>query len=271
MCDKFQTVRCFNVKERVITAICLLAVVIPVVVLGNYWFIALGIIATTIASWEMLAMHDHAIKVPIWVKIFAIIVILGVVFIPSLSTIGLILTPIWLLFILLCYVSKQINFKTGCFYIKTFIYIGLSFRSLLEIRNHSLILFIFLIGVVILTDSLAYLAGRCFGKHKLAPKISPKKTIEGAIGGWLAGAVFAIAFGLINELFTQVWVLILLAICLPVFSQIGDLVASAMKRKYGIKDYGKIFPGHGGVMDRVDSQLMAGIMLYVILYFGGLR
>lgn len=258
-------------KERVITAICMLAVCIPVIVLGGYWFIVLGLIATTIAAWEMVAMHDHSIKVPMWIKIPTTIAILGVVFIPSLSTIGMILTPIWLLFIILCYVLKKINFETGCFYMTTYIYIGFSFRALLEIRNHSLTLFIFLITIVMLTDSLAYLAGRFFGKHKLAPKISPKKTIEGAIGGWLAGAVFAVTFGLMNDLFTQTWILILLAVCLPIFSQIGDLFASAMKRKYGIKDYGKIFPGHGGVMDRVDSHLLAGIILYVVLNFGGLR
>lgn len=258
-------------KERVITAICLLAVCIPVIVLGGYWFIVLGFIATTIAAWEMMAMHNQLIKVGIGIKLPAIIAILGFVFIPSLSTIGIILTPIWLFFVLLCYMSKRINYETCCFYITTFIYIGLSFRALLEIRNHSLTLFIFLIGIVILTDSLAYVTGRFFGKHKLAPRISPKKTVEGAIGGWLAGAGFAVIFGYVNNLFEEVWVLILLAVCLPIFSQIGDLFASAMKRKYGIKDYGKIFPGHGGVMDRLDSQLLAGILLYVILYLGGLR
>lgn len=258
-------------KERVITAICLLAVVIPVVALGGYWFIGLGLLATIIATWEMAAMHDHLIKVPNWIKILTILATLGVVFVPSLSIVWLLLSPIWLFLLLICCGLKRISVETGCFYMIIFTYIGFSFRSLLHIRNHSLTLFIYLIAIVILTDSAAYFAGRFFGKHKLAPKISPKKTVEGAVGGWLAGAGFAVVYAMMNDLFTEVWVLIVLAICLPILSQIGDLVASALKRKYGIKDYGKIFPGHGGVMDRVDSQLLAGILLYVILYLGGLK
>ena len=224
------------------------------------------LIATAMATYEMLAMHDTLTKVPMWIKILAIIATLGIAFSSTLSTAWSILGThsVLLMFI---YMFKKIIFDTGTFYTKTLIYIGLSFRALLGIRYHSLSLFIFLIATVILTDSMAYFAGRFFGKHKLAPKISPKKTIEGAIGGWLFGASFAIGFGLATELFAQMWVLIALAVFLPVLSQIGDLVASALKRQYDIKDFGNMFPGHGGVMDRVDSQMLAAILIYVIILF----
>ena len=257
-------------KERIITAVVLLATVLPLIYLGGYFFIGLGIVATTIAAWEMISMHDNLTKVPIWVKLLVITATLGIVFAPTLLLILLIMGGYLLLLIFTCYVLKKIDFKTVSFCIEALIYLGFSFRALLEIRNHGLMLFIFLVATVILTDSGAYFTGKFFGKNKLAPKISPNKTVEGAIGGWLIGGSFALAYGLANNLFIQTWILVVLASGLPILSQIGDLVASAMKRKYGIKDYGKIFPGHGGVMDRVDSQLLAGILLYVVLYFGGL-
>jgi len=254
------------VKERIITGICLLAVILPLVYFGGYWFMGLILVATAMATYEMLTMHDTLNKVPIWIKFLAIMVTLGIAFSSTLSTAWSILST-YAVFLLVIHFLKKIKFETGSFYIRTLIYIGVSFRALLEIRYHSLSLFIFLITIVILTDSMAYFTGRFFGKHKLAPKISPKKTIEGAIGGWLFGASFAIGFGLATELFAQMWVLIALAVFLPVLSQIGDLVASALKRQYDIKDFGNMFPGHGGVMDRVDSQMLAAILIYVIILF----
>ena len=110
-----------------------------------------------------------------------------------------------------------------------------------------------------LTDVFALFAGVKFGKHKLAPKISPKKTVEGAVGGLLgmtaANVGFAVMF---NELFLQNFKinLITIAVISPVIgivSIIGDLSASVLKRNYGAKDFGRLFPGHGGVMDRFDS------------------
>ena len=242
---------------------------LPLVYLGGFWFAGLILIATGIAAWEMVNMHDNLVKIPTWIKTLAITATLGITFAPDLLMAWSILGA-HSLFLWLIYALKKMDTKTASFYTITLIYIGFAFRSLMEIRQLSLTLFIFLIAIVIITDSMAYFAGRFFGKHKLAPKISPKKTIEGAIGGWLSGAIFAVAFGLANNLFTETWVLIVLAVCLPILSQIGDLVASALKRKYEIKDFSNIFPGHGGVMDRVDSQLLAGILIYVVLYFGGL-
>ena len=256
-------------KERVITGICLLAVVLPLIYLGGYWFAGLILTATTIAAWEMVNMHENLNKTPVWMKGLSIIATVIVIFIPGILLTVKVVAGYVLLLILLGIILKEVNDKVIKFHAFTLIYIGFAFRALLEIRESSLTLFFFLIAIVILTDSMAYFAGRFFGKHKLAPKISPKKTIEGASGGWLAGIGFAVAFGLANDLFTETWVLLVLAVCLPILSQIGDLVASALKRKHDIKDFGKIFPGHGGVMDRVDSQMLAALLIYIILQIGG--
>ena len=256
-------------KERIITAICLLAVIIPLVYLGGYWFVGLGLVATSIATWEMMAMDSKKNDVPIWIKAITFIGILLVVFLPSRIDAQLLASVVAVVLLNINLVRVKKGQGHVSFYSLIIFYIGFSFRALLQIRAHSLTLFIFLVVLVILTDSMAYFAGRFFGKRKLAPKISPKKTIEGAIGGWLAGAGFAAFFGWVNHLFTETWILVVLAICLPILSQIGDLVASALKRKYGIKDYGKIFPGHGGVMDRVDSQMLAAILIYMMMLIGG--
>lgn len=123
-------------------------------------------------------------------------------------------------------------------------------------------------------DTFAYFVGKFLGKHKLIPEISPKKTIEGSIGG----IVFTIGgfalYGLIlNTAFGQSFSylkLCLLGLLLSIVSQIGDLIASSIKRQYEIKDYGKLFPGHGGVLDRFDSVMLTAPTLYFMSIVFGL-
>lgn len=117
-------------------------------------------------------------------------------------------------------------------------------------------------------DTFAYFTGFLFGRHKLIPEISPKKTIEGSIGGMVFCTASYLLFGFIVEsLGGHDANYILLAVAgfsVSVVSQIGDLIASLIKRQHNIKDYGRIFPGHGGVMDRFDSVLPTAILLYII-------
>ena len=121
------------------------------------------------------------------------------------------------------------------------------------------------------TDTFAYFTGMLFGKHKLIPDVSPKKTVEGAIGGVVFCVLSFVGFGLLyNNLWVPeggsgpaVWLMAVMGVLVSIVSQIGDLSLSLLKRKYGIKDFGKIFPGHGGVMDRFDSVLAVSIMLLV--------
>ena len=123
------------------------------------------------------------------------------------------------------------------------------------------------------TDIFAYFTGMLLGRHKLIPAVSPKKTVEGAIGGVVFCTLSFVGFGLIYNNF---WVadggktipLVAIAIVgflVSIVSQVGDLSLSLLKRKYGIKDFGKLFPGHGGVLDRFDSVLAVSIMLTVSL------
>jgi phosphatidate cytidylyltransferase len=116
------------------------------------------------------------------------------------------------------------------------------------------------------TDTLALYSGMFFGKHKLSPTVSPKKTVEGSIGGLIGGTLIGTAMGLVirNHFLPQavVWQMALLGLFGSVAGQIGDLAASIVKRSTGIKDFGKIFPGHGGMMDRADSILFIAPLVY---------
>lgn len=116
-------------------------------------------------------------------------------------------------------------------------------------------------------DALAYLGGRSFGRHKLCPSVSPKKTVEGAVSGLIGGVISAL---LVRALFVHalntpmpgIPAAILLGVLGSIAGQVGDLTASLLKRHSGIKDYGKLFPGHGGVMDRFDSVIYTLIVMY---------
>lgn len=119
------------------------------------------------------------------------------------------------------------------------------------------------------TDTFAYFTGMLFGKHKLIPNVSPKKTVEGAVGGAVFCVIFFVIYGVIVNSFTQydtnLVVIAFAGLLSAIVSMIGDLAMSVIKRTYGIKDYGKIFPGHGGVLDRFDSILAVAIVLALLL------
>ncbi len=123
-----------------------------------------------------------------------------------------------------------------------------------------------------MTDTFAYFSGKFLGKHKLCPNVSPNKTIEGAVGGVIGAIVMnLILFFVFDKFFFTVhtlawWQIIIISAVLSVISMFGDLSASIIKRNHGIKDFGKIFPGHGGVMDRIDSCLFVLPALYFALY-----
>lgn len=119
------------------------------------------------------------------------------------------------------------------------------------------------------SDTCALFAGMLFGKHKLAPVVSPKKTIEGAVGGVLGATLLMVLVVLLYNKFTPIdipiWAAVLLGAVGAVIGQLGDLAFSVIKRHTGIKDYGHIFPGHGGVLDRFDSVVFVAPVVEIIL------
>ena len=121
--------------------------------------------------------------------------------------------------------------------------------------------------ISVLTDIFAYLCGKGFGKHKLAPVLSPKKTVEGSVGGTICAVVILMTVALIlskqNILTVNYGILAVYLLSASVLGQFGDLAFSSVKRICGIKDYGKLLPGHGGVLDRFDSMLFVAPFTYL--------
>lgn len=145
------------------------------------------------------------------------------------------------------------------------------FGHILKLRaapnGQFIVWFVFVISF--LTDIFAYFTGVFLGKHKLAPVLSPKKTIEGSVGGFLGAVIGTFVFCIVLE---KCWAFTpnylngaIISVIGSIVSQFGDLAASSIKRHYGIKDYGNIMPGHGGVMDRFDGIIFTAPVVYYLL------
>lgn len=144
-------------------------------------------------------------------------------------------------------------------------------RDMFQIEQFGIYLIFYGLICALATDTGAQLTGMAFGKHKMSPNISPKKTVEGAIGGLIVSLLLnGVAIILYNRFadfkMDEFAATVLLIACLPVsfMGMMGDLSASVLKRNFGVKDFGKIFPGHGGVMDRFDSSLFTLPITYAI-------
>lgn len=157
-------------------------------------------------------------------------------------------------------VSKEFSLQDILLLIVLIFLFTMAIVGLRSMREFSLGLSLIVVIANYATDTFAYFVGVNFGKTKLIPHISPNKTVEGAIGGMI-GSLLVIVIGKYFFLPNLSWVLtIILSITLPIASQIGDLAFSFIKRSYKIKDFSSLFPGHGGVIDRIDS------LIFVIVY-----
>lgn len=136
----------------------------------------------------------------------------------------------------------------------------------LNIQNDGLGYVVFLFTTILLTDTGCYYFGKKFGKHKLSPVISPNKTIEGSIGGAICAIIGALIIGYFIHL--KIYHCLILGLLCTTFAQIGDLAESLIKRDAGVKDSGKLLPGHGGFLDRLDSYVLTiPVMFYYLKYF----
>jgi phosphatidate cytidylyltransferase len=147
------------------------------------------------------------------------------------------------------------------------VYLGLPLGALAAVRasagREAVVL---LLVVIVVSDSAQYYTGRAFGRHPLSPEISPKKTTEGAIGGVLFGTL-ALTVGGFYVFQAPLWLLILVGAAISLLGIVGDLFESLLKRSAGVKDSSNLIPGHGGVLDRIDSWLFAAPVYYVFVRF----
>ena len=165
----------------------------------------------------------------------------------------------------------QVPVDKVCIAFTTCSYVITGFVSIILLRDMPLGKYIYLLAFVgpWVSDTFAYFVGMLFGKHKLIPSVSPKKTIEGSLGGIFFCIIGCIVYGYVikavsgGEAEIHVAFLALLGLIISVVSQVGDLIFSLIKRRYDIKDYGFIFPGHGGVLDRFDSVIATAPLILI--------
>lgn len=263
-------------KQRIITGVTAAALFIPFVIYGGAPFAVLMSIIAVIGFYELLKMKGISIaSVPGIIGTLALLVLV----VPSEWSLNLvdffqydsILMIVYgiatLLLIYIVFVKNKMTFDEIGFILLGAFYVGLGFHYFIETRFIGLEYVVFVLLVVWTTDSGAYFVGRKLGKHKLWPEISPKKTVEGFVGGIVIAVCFAIAMQLIYP-FASSWLqLIIVTIIASIIGQMGDLVESAIKRHYGVKDSGNILPGHGGILDRFDSLLFVVPLLHFLHFF----
>jgi len=264
-------------KTRVITGVVLAVILVPLFVIGG---VALNITVLLLAmgaSYELFNMYNKKADLP--KSLMIIEVLLGGLTYYSIQSYyqGSALEYAFLLIVGLLVIGALFlvfveKFSAGNFgeMLVTILYPAIGFGALYALRSIDLYNLGFLFMITIFTDIFAYAVGVRFGKHRLAVKISPKKSIEGSIGGTVFATIITLVYlqvfnvTHIGVIEMNLFVSIILIVFISIMGQIGDLVASKMKRSFEIKDFSNIFPGHGGVMDRFDSTIFAAMVLMLV-------
>ncbi len=267
-------------KQRIITGTIILIVLILVVLFS--WtpiFPTLLSVCSVIAVYEMARCvgmkKAYALNIPLYLIAasypFLIRYINDADLLRKINFIIIMCVPLYF-FTVMTFSHGKYTVSDVSVLFTTAFYILLGFNAMMLIYQHRVagdILYLTIFIGAWITDVFAYFCGMLFGrggKHKLIPDVSPKKTVEGCIGG----IVFCVAFmtlfgfvvGLVSDVFdTYLWAFALAGLVASIVAQLGDLFMSVIKRNYGIKDYGTIFAGHGGVLDRFDSILAVSIAL----------
>lgn len=256
-------------KTRTITAIIAMAVFLPVVVYGKLPLLIMAYLLAIVALKEVLNMKNIKLySLPGIISVTALCLIMS----PEKSKLVALdyQVPFLILMslIMLSYTvmsKNRFNFVDAAFCMLAVAYIGIGFMYFYETRNNGLIYILFALLIVWVTDTGAYIFGRLFGKNKLWPEISPNKTIEGFVGGILSSTIIAIIFSINYDMPLSILPLILVTWLFSMFGQLGDLVESALKRHFDVKDSGNLLPGHGGILDRFDSFIFVLPLMNILL------
>lgn len=261
--------------KRTVTGVIMAIIALPVLIFsGTPVFPAAVAILSVIALYEIHScigtLRKYAVSIPTFAVAGALPFCARFMnskqeFLALFATLAFIL--VFYLFVLTLFGYIKISKAAEAFGLAFYIICG--FTSLVLLRdtgNGKFLVYLVLVGTCG-TDVSAYLVGRLCGRHKLIPSVSPKKTVEGAIGGIAGCTLLFWLYGfIISNFFAETpkyYALIISGVVISVMAQLGDLIMSVIKREYGIKDYGNILPGHGGILDRFDSMLAVAPFLLI--------
>ena len=275
-------------KTRIITGVIAFILFLPFLVfsgheIGKYAFIGVMGLLTLIATDELCGCFGVRkvwfISIPTY--IFSIATTVITIFfsgtdkyLPYLICAGFAFA--FIVFVASMFNTGTVTYASAASHVATVLYVVCGFLAIIGLRYVEMgqyLFYLIFIGAWC-TDSFAYFVGVAIGKHKLIEKVSPKKTVEGAIGGILGAVIGFLVYGICLSYFVEGLQvnyvgMAISAAFIAVVSQLGDLVTSFIKREQEIKDYGKVLPGHGGIMDRFDSIIaVAPIIMAIITVLG---
>ncbi len=271
-------------RIRTITSAILLAVMVPVLLLSKYLIypvaLALFSAAAVFELLRVIGVHKiWKLSVPAYIIALALPVLTHDIFLDSNPELqkNYMLFAVSVVFGYMIYSMALAVFSKGTirftkvaevFLVVTYVVMSFTALCLLRYIEEGPFCFFLVFLSAWGTDVGAYLIGSLIGKHKLIPEVSPKKSVEGAVGGVITAVLAFILYGFAVEALTDhsvnYIILAVFAVILSVVAQVGDLIASLIKREYGVKDYGKLLPGHGGIMDRFDSILAVSLPLVMM-------
>jgi phosphatidate cytidylyltransferase len=257
------------VKTRIITAVVAAALFLPIVFYGGLPVVLLSYLLASIGLYELLKMRKLS-----YFSISGLLsfLLLWVILLPRqyqnilaelhYSKIEISIAIILLLLTYTVITKNRFTFDDVAFSVLAVIYVGIGFYFFMETRQAGLVYIFYSLFMIWATDSGAYFIGKSLGKTKLWPDISPNKTVEGSIGGIICAMIISALFVFLTDIDVTLWSMLGITIILSAFGQLGDLVESAFKRHFNVKDSGKILPGHGGILDRFDSLLFVWPLLH---------
>lgn len=260
-------------KTRTISGAIIVAIVAALLYFGGIAFNIGVAVAAILAFKELLDVRKNY-TIPTIMKIVGLICMLLLTFvnIDGYSIVfGLSYETLSLVFLLLLaptVLLHKYNYRTNeAFYLASItIFLGVIFNLFIMLYNESLLLFIYIILTACVTDVFAYVGGKLIGKHKLT-KISPGKTVEGSLTGTILSTVVGTTYYVTLIGTTPIINVVLITIVLSVIGQVGDIFFSLIKRENEVKDFSNLIPGHGGILDRLDSIIFILIAFVFIMQF----
>ena len=320
-----------SLLTRTLTAIGLVAVTVPCLILGGWYFLFFSVVIALVGAYEIVKASNLKGLIKLLVYFITIVFTLGIIFYPLFadnvsrgkslsenvnllySSFGdeinlsiMLITFMLCIYFLISFSVEQFNIAYVFYFVTMILVIAIGIQSLLFLRYspficwgqedyiggklsstvlssnkfkywQSVFLSIYVILGVTFNDMGAYFIGLLFGKHKMNERISPKKTWEGFIGGVVLSIIASTLFALICAVAgkpilpifdtNKLYYVILISILMPLISDIGDFVFSAVKRTFGVKDFSNLLPGHGGVLDRIDSLIFAAALVSCLIIF----
>lgn len=262
-------------KQRVISGAVLVVILAITLYFGGIVTCGFMALVSLVGIMELLRVYGVNKKTPGIVCYLATVLYYIAIYLDRMD----IIVPMMVVYLLVMLAVYVLTFPTysdkqimAAFMDFFYVSVMLSFVYLIRNMEHGLVLVLLIFVSSWINDTCAYFVGRALGKHKMAPVLSPKKSIEGLIGGIVGAGVFGAVFGILFDKYvdTMNYAPLLFAVvgavgALP--AVIGDLAASAIKRNNDIKDYGKLIPGHGGILDRFDSIIFTAPIIYYLLVY----